>query len=54
MRLARKGRKMERKKMIAEMENDKNELISIIKSLTHPKAVKYLLGFTKSFIELRK
>lgn len=44
---------MDYKKMIIEMEQEKEELISVVKEMKNPKMVKYILGFVKSFIELR-
>lgn len=44
---------MDYKKRIIEMENNKRDLVLIINSIQNPKMVKYILGFVRSFIELR-
>lgn len=36
------------------MIKDKLELFSIIKEINNPKLIKYLLGFVKAFVDLRK
>lgn len=44
---------MDYREEIKVMNSNKLELIEIINAIQNPKIVKYLLGFVKSFIELR-
>lgn len=45
---------MSTKKENEEMENNKKELFIIINAINNPKMVKYILGFIKALIEIRK
>lgn len=36
------------------LEKDKMELFLVIESINNPKMIKYILGFVKAFIDLRK
>ena len=37
-----------------EMNEDKEELITLIQEINNPKMMRYILGFVKAFVNIRK